>query len=158
MTMTTQRHTGLANLHVNTDVVLRVLGLAVAACLAVDARVHWHDAPDYSAVRTSVLSQETLFRIEAVVSVALAIAVVLWPRRQLVWLAATGVLVSALAAVLVYTYVDIGQLGPVPDMYEPTWALPGKATSAWAEGIGAGLALVGLLIAHRKARVARTRA
>jgi glucan phosphoethanolaminetransferase (alkaline phosphatase superfamily) len=128
-------------------VVLRLLALGVAACLVVDAWVHLHDAADYDAVRTSVLSQATLFRIEGIVAVALAVALLLWPRR-LLWAAAVVVLASALAAVLASTYIDLGQLGPVPDMYEPTWQLPGKLTSAWAEGIGTGLALLGLLVAH----------
>jgi glucan phosphoethanolaminetransferase (alkaline phosphatase superfamily) len=130
-----------------TAIVLRLLALGVAACLVVDAWVHLHDAKDYEAIRTSVLSQATLFRIEGVVAVALAVTLLLWPRR-LLWAAAVVVLASALAAVVASTYIDLGQLGPVPDMYEPTWQLPGKLASAWAEGIGTGIALVGLLVAH----------
>ncbi|HSP38762.1 MAG TPA: hypothetical protein VLR26_13520 [Frankiaceae bacterium] len=130
-----------------TAVVLRLLALAVAACLVVDAWVHLRDAADYDAVRTSMLSQATLFRIEGVVALALAVALLRWPQR-LLWVAAVGVLASALGAVLAYTSVDVGQLGPVPDMYEPTWQLPGKVASAWAEGTGLGLALTGLLVAH----------
>jgi hypothetical protein len=34
------------------------------------------------------------------------------------------------ARALLYTYVDVGSLGPLPNMYEPTWALPGKRASA----------------------------
>jgi hypothetical protein len=137
-----------------TAVVLRLLALAVAGCLVVDAWVHLRDAADYDAVRTSVLSQATLFRLEGVVAIALAVALLVRPRR-LLWAAGVAVLASALAAVLVYTYVDVGQLGPVPDMYEPTWQLPGKLASAWAEGLGLGLALAGLLIAHLRASAER---
>jgi len=38
-------------------------------------------------------------------------------------------------------------------MYEPSWGPPGKVFSAWAEGIGALLALIGLIraLAHRRA-------
>ncbi|MGZ4639809.1 MAG: hypothetical protein ACXV2J_12220, partial [Actinomycetes bacterium] len=115
-----------------------------------DAYVHLHDAADYEAVRTSVLSQATLFRIQAALAVVVAIAVLVRPRRA-IWAAAAALLASAFAAVVLYTYVDLGRLGPVPDMYEPTWALPGKLVSAWAEGIGACLAIVGLLVAHRQA-------
>src|SRR4051812_24351135 len=83
---------------------IRALGVAVAICLAIDARVHLHDAGDYGAVRSSVVSQATLFRIEAVLAVAVAVTLLLWPRRRLVWLAALALLTSAFAAVLLYTY------------------------------------------------------
>ena len=132
------------------QVASRALGVAVAACLAIDAYVHLHDAADYEAVRTSVLSQATLFRIQAGLAAVVAIMLLVRPRRA-IWAASVVLLASAFAAVVLYTYVDLGQLGPVPDMYEPTWALPGKLVSAWAEGIGACLAVVGLLVAHRLA-------
>jgi hypothetical protein len=128
-----------------------LLALGVAACLAVDAYVHLHDAADYSAVRTSVLSQADLFRIQAGLAILLAVLILLRPMLW-VWLAAAGLLASAAAAVLLYTYVDVGQIGPVPNMYEPTWALPGKVASAWAEGIGAVLALVGFALVLRRRR------
>jgi hypothetical protein len=54
--------------------------------------------------------------------------------------------------VLLSTYVDVGALGPLPDMYEPTWALPGKAVSAIAEIAATVLALAGLTIALRADR------
>ena len=99
----------------STAVVLRLLALGVAVCLAVDAWVHLHDATDYEAVRTSVLSQATLFRIEGVVAIAVSVALLIRPRR-LFWAAAVVVLASALAAVLASTYIDLGQLGIlVPD-------------------------------------------
>jgi hypothetical protein len=52
---------------------------------------------------------------------------------------------SALAAVLLYRYVDVGSLGPLPDMYENTWQVPGKLLSAYAEAAAIGLASLGLL-------------
>jgi hypothetical protein len=61
------------------------------------------------------------------------------PRRS-GWLAALGVAASALAAVLLYRYVDLGSLGPLPDMYENTWQVPGKLLSAYAEGAAVVLA------------------
>ena len=131
------------------------LSLAVVACLAVDAYVHFHDAGDYASVRTSVLSQADLFRIQAVLAVVLAVTLLARPRRW-VWAACALLLAGAAFAVVLYTNVDVGQLGPVPNMYEPTWALPGKVASAWAEGIGACLALVGLLLSLRRGD--RTRA
>jgi hypothetical protein len=39
-------------------------------------------------------------------------------------------------------------LGPLPDMYEDTWQVPGKLLSAYAEGAAVVLAGLGLLT-HR---------
>jgi hypothetical protein len=77
------------------------------------------------------LSQGELFRAEAVLAVAVGLLVLLWPRRGS-WVAAFGVGASALAAVLLYRYVDLGPLGPLPNMYENTWQVPGKLRhEAW---------------------------
>jgi len=59
-----------------------------------------------------------------------------------------GVGASALAAVLLYRYVDLGALGPLPNMYENTWQVPGKLLSAYAEGAAIVLAGLGLVV-HR---------
>jgi hypothetical protein len=67
------------------------------------------------------------------------------------WVAAFGVGASALGAVLVYRYVDVGALGPLPDMYENTWQVSGKLLSAYAEGAAVVLAGLGLLV-HRGVR------
>ena len=47
------------------SVLNRLLGVATAAALGIDAYVHARDAGFYDAVRTSVISQGTLFRLEA---------------------------------------------------------------------------------------------
>ncbi|HET7247915.1 MAG TPA: hypothetical protein VFJ07_24115 [Streptosporangiaceae bacterium] len=54
---------------------------------------------------------------------------------------------------MTYNYVDVGPVLGLPNMYEPSWGPPGKVVSAWAEGIGALLALTGLIraLAHRRA-------
>lgn len=57
------------------------------------------------------------------------------------------VAVSAFGAVMLYRYADVGALRPIPDMYEPTWAPPGKLASAWAEGAATILTAAGLLVA-----------
>ena len=64
-------------------------------------------------------------------------------------MAALAVAASALAAVLLCRYVDVGALGPLPDMYENTWQVPGKLLSAVAEAAAVVLATLGLFI-HRK--------
>jgi hypothetical protein len=130
------------------SVINRLLGVATAAALGIDAYVHARDAAFYDAVRTSVISQGTLFRLEAAVAALIAVALLIRPSRVW-WAAALVVAASAFGAVVLYRYVDVGTLGPLPNMYEPTWALPGKAVSAWAEGAGIILAAAGLLTTRR---------
>ena len=117
--------------------------LIVVAGLAVDAYTHLHLASDYDPVKTSTLSQGDLFRAESVVAILVALLLIVHPRR---WTAAIAALVagSALAAVLVYRYVNIGQIGPIPSMYEASWYTE-KTISAIAEG-AAFLAAIGLLL------------
>jgi hypothetical protein len=129
-----------------------VLRIATAAALGIDAVVHWQNAPAYDAVGT-IITQGTLFRAEAVAAVAAGLLVLLRPRASS-WLAALMVAGSALGAVLLYRYVDVGSLGPLPDMYENTWQVPGKLLSAYAEGAAvvlAGLGLMAAVLARRSA-------
>ena len=92
----------------------------MAAGLAIDAFVHLDLASTYEPVRTSVLSQADLFRAEAVVAVLAALLLLVRLRRYSAAIAAV-VAGSALAVLLVYRYVDLGPLGPIPSMYEPVW-------------------------------------
>ena len=128
------------------------LRVGTAAALGVDAVVHWQNAPAYDDIGTT-LTQGTLFRAEAAVAVVAGLLVLIRPRRSS-WLAALLVSASALGAVLLYRYVDVGALGPLPDMYENTWQVPGKLLSAWAEGAAVVLAGLGL-ITHRGAAATR---
>jgi hypothetical protein len=123
------------------------LRIGTAVALGIDAAVHWQNAPAYDGV-TGTLSQGTLFRVEAALAVAAGLLVLVRPRPSS-WLAALAVAASALAAVLLYRYVDVGALGPLPDMYENTWQVPGKLLSAYAEAAAIVLAGLGLLT-HRK--------
>ena len=123
------------------------LRVGTAAALGIDAVVHARNASAYDAVEAT-LTQGQLFRVEAGAAVAAGLLVLLWPRRGS-WVAALLVAASALAAVLRYRYVDVGALGPLPDMYENTWQVPGKPLSASAEGAAVVLASLGLLV-HRK--------
>jgi hypothetical protein len=123
-----------------------VLRVATAAALGIDAVVHWQNASAYDPVGTTI-TQGELFRAEAVVAVVAALLVLVRPRPSS-WLAALLVAASALGAVLLYRYVDLGSLGPLPDMYENTWQVPGKLLSAYAEAAAVVLAGLGLLT-HR---------
>ena len=56
----------------------RVLAVVAAALLAVDAYVHLNDAAQYDTFRSSVMSEGTLFRIQGVVAIVVAIALLIW--------------------------------------------------------------------------------
>ena len=112
------------------------LGLAVlaAAGLAYDAYVHLDLASSYDAIGDTI-TQGGLFRLEAALAIAAALAVLLWDNR-LVWLTAGMVGLGGVAAVVLYRYVDVGSIGPIPNMYEPVW-YDEKTNSAIAEaGVG----------------------
>jgi hypothetical protein len=121
----------------------------MAAALVIDAVVHVRDAYFYAANVGPLLSQGELFGIEAAAAIIAATAVLLSPRR-LAWLLAFGVAASAVGAVVLYTYVNIGAVAGLPNMYEPSWGPPGKLVSAVAEGAGVLLALAGLAWARSR--------
>lgn len=113
---------------------LRVLaGGLVLVGLGIDAYVHLDLAATYDAVRTSTLSQGDLFRVEAVAAIVAGAGLLFRPRR---YTAAIAALVAGVgfAAIMVYRYVDVGRLGPVPSMYEPAW-YPEKLWAAWSEAV-----------------------
>lgn len=122
-----------------TQGLLRVL---TAAGLAIDAYVHADLASTYDPVRHSI-SQGDLFRIEAAAS-ALAALLILVSAHRAVWAFAFLVAASGLGAILLYRYIDVGTLGPLPNMYEPLW-YPKKTTAAIAEGVATVTALAGLV-------------
>jgi glucan phosphoethanolaminetransferase (alkaline phosphatase superfamily) len=122
-----------------------LLAAATAAALVIDAVVHFQDAYFYDANTGALLSQGQLFRIQAVLAFVAALGVLVFPRRWPAWLFAALVAGSAAAAVIAYTYIDIGALAGLPNMYEPSWGPPGKLASAIAEIAGALLALAGLV-------------
>jgi glucan phosphoethanolaminetransferase (alkaline phosphatase superfamily) len=132
------------------------LRAATAAALVIDAVVHLQDAHFYDANTGSLLDQGQLFRIQAVAAIIVAVAVLVWPRWPS-WLLAFLVAASACAAVVTYSYVDIGPIAGLPSMYEHSWGPPGKVLSAWAEGAAALLALTGLIRALAQRRAASGR-
>jgi hypothetical protein len=122
-------------------VAVRVL---VSAALAVDAIVHLRLAGDYQLAAPDGIGQGNLFRIEAAVAVAVGLYVLLIGSRT-AYIAALLVTASALAAVLVYRYIDVPSIGPIPSMYEPLSFFQ-KSLSAVAEGAGALLAAGGVVL------------
>lgn len=137
------------------NVIVRwTLTVLIVAGLAVDAYTHLDLANLYRFNKTDTVSEETLFRIEAVLAILVAIAVLV---RRNVWTALAAVLVAGggLALLIVYRYVDVGTIGPLPNMYEPLWFAE-KNWAAVGEAVAtvAGLAL--LLAARPAARRRRT--
>jgi len=122
-----------------------------AGWLALDAYVHLDLAASYDGVKSSVLRQGRPVpgrgrgRDPGRRGAAAAAA-----RRCT---AAFALLVAAagVAVVLVYQYIDVGAVGPLPDMYEPVW-YPEKTQSAWGEGIAAVAALALLIVIHLQTR------
>jgi hypothetical protein len=122
---------------------IALIGIVVVG-LAIDAYVHFDLAKAYSPVRTSTLSQGDLFRAEAVVAILAAILLIVHPRR---WTAAVAAVVAGagLAAVLVYAYIDVPRIGPIPAMYDAVWYTE-KTVSAIAEAAAFVAAVVLLFV------------
>lgn len=130
-----------------------LLRLIVVVGLAIDAYVHFHLAPNFDGLKGTgslAVSQGLLFRVEAVAAVVAAVLIVAW-RHRISAIFAFMVLAGGLAAVLVYSVFDIGPIGPLPSMYDPTW-YPEKTISTVAEGIAAAAALALTLLPARPRR------
>jgi hypothetical protein len=118
--------------------VRRLLALVVAAGLVVDAYVHWRLAPDFDGIQGTSsphISQGGLFRLEAALALV-AMVLVLLTRHRFGAVVAFLVAAGGLGAVLLYAYVDVGAIGPLPNMYDPIW-YPEKTISAIAEAVAA---------------------
>lgn len=111
-----------------------LLAVLAAAGLGYDAYVHLDLADVYDGVG-STITQGGLFRFEAVLAIAAGLAVLMFDH-PLAWLFAGMVGLGGVAAVVLYRYVDVGAIGPIPNMYEPVW-YDDKTYSAIAEaGVG----------------------
>jgi hypothetical protein len=124
-------------------IVMRTLAALTAALFAIDAYVHFDDAHDYDFPRGASITQGDLFRVQASIAIVVAIALLIRPHWA-VWILAILIAGSAAGAVFLYTYVNVGRLGPLPNMYEPTWDLPGKLGSAVAELFATAFSVAGL--------------
>lgn len=134
--------------------VLRGTRIIVVAGLAADAYMHLDLAPTY-AEAGGVINEGVLFSVEAVAALLAALVVAIYGSR-VSYLAGFVVGASALAALLVSRYVDLGALGPFPDLYDPVW-FGEKVLAAVAEGVVSLAALVGFILTGIAARVSRPR-
>jgi len=122
-----------------------VLRLIAAAGLGTDAAIHAHLAPIYDGVR-AVVSEGDLFRAEAGLACLAGLGLLVTRRRSAV-AAALLVATSAVIALVVSRSVDLGRLGPIPNLYEPAWSL--QALTAVAAEAVAAIASGTLLVVSR---------
>lgn len=120
----------------------RVVRVLVALALVIDAVVHLRLASQMQLAAPGGIGGGWLFRIQAVLALVAALHLLLRPSRG-AYLLAGAVALSAFVPVLLYTYVNVPAIGPIPSMYDPFWTTP-KVVSAVAEGLGAVLAGVGV--------------
>ncbi len=124
-----------------------ILRLLVTVGLGVDAYVHFHLAGDVNTSGT--LSESKLFLIQGVVAIVVAVLVLILPR-PLPYAIGFLVAASAFGAVVLYRYVDVGAIGPMPNMYEPIWYTE-KVVTTIAEGVATVAAALGFLSVSRSA-------
>lgn len=124
-----------------------VLVLLAVIGLAYDVYVHFHLASGYDPVKNDI-SQGDLFRVEGTAAVLAALGLIVSDSTW-AWLFAGAVGLGGAAAVVLYRYVEIGPIGPLPGMFEPVW-YGEKTWSAILETLVGLVAGVRLLMLQRK--------
>lgn len=130
-----------------------LMRLLTAAGLGVDAGIHADLAA--SQPPNGDINQIDLFYFEAALA-SLAALLVLVSAARLAYAFAFLVAASALGVVVLYRYVDVGPLGPLPDMYEPFWYATKIATSI-AEGVAVVASVAGASLRTRNRAVLAAR-
>lgn len=120
----------------------RVVRGVVVLGLAVDAFVHLRMAPVMDVAAPGGIGGGNLFRIQGTVAAVVALLVLLLPRAWSYGLAAL-IGLSALGPVLLYHFVDVPPIGPIPRMYDPFWS-PEKVVSIVGEALALGFGLWGV--------------
>lgn len=141
------------HLRVTTSRVELVFRVLVVAALVTDAVVHLRLAGMYQAAAPGGIGEGTLFRIEAVLAILVALFVAIRGSRM-AYAAAFVVALSALVVILLYRYVNVPAFGPIPAMYEPIWFFE-KSLTALAEGVGVIAAAAGFGYSRRTVRARR---
>ena len=129
---------------------LIALRVVIAAALAIDAVIHLQLAPNFQLAAPDGIGGGNLFRLQAAAAILAALYVLIWGSR-LSYAIAAVVALTALAAVVLYRYVEIPTIGPIPSMYEPVWYFE-KTLTAVAEGVGGILAIIGFAQLGRRAK------
>ena len=128
-----------------------LLAASAGAALGVDAYVHATSGFLYEPNTGGIITEASIFYAEATAAGLVAVLLLLRPTR-FSWLIALAVSASALGAVVLYRYVDVGSIGPIPDLYEPSWQVPGKLLSAYAEAIAVALSVAGVGVTRSRTR------
>ncbi len=87
-----------------------------AVGLAVDAFVHFRVAGGYDTVGSGI-TEGALFRLEGVLAIVAALLLIVRPNRITAAIAAL-VAGGGTFALLLYYFVNVGAIGPLPNMYE----------------------------------------
>jgi hypothetical protein len=130
----------------------RLAAILIAVALLLNAWIHFRLAGPFDANPGALLSQGALFRIQAVVNVAVAILIVVRPRP---WIALFAFAVAAGGAAILTLTSVVPVDGPIlglPYLFEPAW-YPAKQTSLVFQLLAAALA-AGMLL--RSVRPRRT--
>ena len=127
------------------DMAIRLAG---TAALAISSYVHLHGAHFYSSLGDTI-TQADLFYAQGVIAALVALWVLVTGNRW-AWVAVFLVGAASFAAVMVYRYVNVGAIGPIPNMYEPSWQINQKLLSAYAEAAAVVVAVVALLSRSRR--------
>lgn len=125
-----------------------VVRILVAVALAVDAYVHFTLAGAMQLAAPEGIGGAALFRIQGGAA-AVAALLVLVAGSRLAYAVAVLVALSALGPVLLYSFVNVPAVGPIPSMYDPTW-YPLKVLSVVAAAVGVLLGLLGFALAGRR--------
>jgi hypothetical protein len=140
-----EAYTKVTRSPVRVDRIPFALRTVVVGGLIVDAYVHAKLAGNYDIVEAGI-SEGNLFRLEAAVATVVAVLVL---SGRVIWLVVAAVVAaSAVAALLANTYLHVGSVGPLPDMYEPTWFAE-KRFALIGESVAALGALAGLAYRER---------
>jgi hypothetical protein len=124
--------------------------LIAVAGLSIDACAHLDLASTYAEAQAPV-NEETLFRAEAVLALLAGLALITSARR-LPFVLGLAVSASALTLMLVSRYLELGPLGPSPDLYDPVW-FPEKLCAAGGEAAAVIASVAGILLLRIRTRV-----
>ncbi|MFC8504191.1 hypothetical protein ACFUC1_17665 [Pedococcus sp. NPDC057267] len=116
--------------------------------LGVDAFIHFRLAAGYQNAAPGGIGTGTVFRLEAVAASLVGLWVLVRGSRA-AYAAAAVVALSAAVAVVLYRYVNVPAVGPLPAMYEPVWYFQ-KTLSAVAETAGGITAAAACLRSAKK--------
>lgn len=129
------------------EVVVRAV---VVLGLAVDAYIHLRMAPVMDIAAPGGVGGGTLFRAQGTAAAVAGLVLLVRPRWWTYALAAL-VALSALGPSLLYHFVDVPAIGPVPSMHDPLWS-PEKVVSLLGEALAAGFGLWGMAMTSPRRR------